>query len=346
MTNGNNQYIVKRPSDGKLVGYTRMTTYIGALEDTTKLTEWKMRVLLEGVAAAESDAVVTRGESPLARVLDLAHRRDVAIAKARKQDRKGKLEIGQLAVITDGAWGDFKRAMNELAEELFEVGGGREKAQKGTDLHALSDIVDMGGGLAELSDMLEAGEISPADYADMEAYAAGIQRMGLRLHVGEQVIVNDTLKVAGRLDRVWIGKLPEIRHPKTGEVIRPADTRARRYVGDLKTGNVEYGIGKIAQQLRGYAEAETYDLDTHERGKHGANREIGLLMHLPAGSGKMRVHIVNLGIGGAGIKLSGEVRAFRNTGKRATDFAIDVLEQIEAAEQDAADAAAPAEETP
>lgn len=329
--NGNGQYKVKRPSDGRMVGYTRTTTYIDCLEDKTTLTKWKMRMLLEGVAAAEEPG---EREGVTSKIRELAHRRDVAITKARKQDRKGKLQPGQLAMLVDGAWGDFKKAMDALADEVFELGGGREAATKGTDIHALCELYDA-EGMDAVQEKLDAGEITPADFADVEAYADACRRLGLKVVASEQVIVNDDLKVAGRLDRIYLAKLPEIRDPKTGEVLREADTRAKRYVGDLKTGRVDYGQAKIAQQIRMYAESSAYDLDTHERSSHGANRTVGLLIHLPAGAAKATVHIVDLATGGRGNKLAGEVRAFRSEGKKAINLGIDLLEIAAAAQADA-----------
>lgn len=323
--NGNKQYVVKRPSDGKEVGYTRVTTYISCLEDTAKLTEWKLRILLEGVAAAEEGG----NDAVTARIRDLVHTRDVAIAKARKQDRKGKLVHGQLKTLVDGAFADFKRAMNELAEELHELGGGREAATKGTNIHALCDIAEK-EGIAAVNDMLERGEITPSDFADVEAYVEALKRLGAKVTAVEQTIVNHDLKVAGRLDRVVLVKLPQIVNAK-GEVIYEGDTRARRYVLDLKTGRVDYSQGKIAQQIRLYAESQAYDLETHETSSHGANRTHGLVLHIAAGSGEARLHIVDLTNGAHGNKLAGEVRAWRNTGKRAIDVTTDVLGQIEAA---------------
>lgn len=332
--NGNRQYLVKRPSDGKMVGYTRTTTYIKVLEDTTMLTKWKMRILLEGVAAVETpDADGKMDEPVTARVRDLLHNRDVAIAKARKADRKGKLHPGQLAVLVDGAWGDFKKAVDKLAEEVFEIGGGHEAATKGTDIHALCDIADT-EGIDAVGEKLQAGEITPADLADVEAYVAATKRLGLKVMAQEQVIVNDELKVAGRLDRVFLAKLPAIIDPKTGEEVRPADTRAKRYIGDLKTGRIDYGAGKIAQQLRMYAASKAYDLNTHERSSHGANPTTGIVIHLPAGSATVSIQLVDLGIGQRGNKLAGEVRAFRNEGRKAISPVnlLDMLEQPEAEE--------------
>lgn len=322
--NGNGQYKVKRPSDGKLVGYTRVTTYIAALEDTSMLTKWKMRLLLEGVAAADDPAA---RESVTGRIRELAHVRDVTIAKARKHDRKGKLHAGQLATITEGAWGDFKRAMDALADELFELGGGREAAAKGTDIHALCDLHDS-EGMQAVADLLSAGQITPADLADVEAYAAAIRTLGAEIIDSERVVVNDDLKVAGRLDRTVMVALPEIKDPKTGEVIRPAEKNRRRRVLDIKTGRVDYGTAKIAQQIGMYAGCVGYDLDTHERTPLRLDQTTGLLLHLPAGSAKATVHVVDLTLGRKGNRLAGDVRAFRNEGKRAIDLKTDVLDVI------------------
>lgn len=324
-TNGNGQYKIKRPSDGKMVGYTRVTTYIACLEDTTKLTEWKLRILLEGVAAAEEGA---ERESVTGRIRELAHVRDVAIAKARKADRKGKLAIGDLAALVDRAVGDFKRSMNALADELFELGGGRDAATKGTDIHGLTEIYDR-EGIDRVGEMLTDGEITPADMADVEAYAAAMKKLGATIIEQERVIVNDELKVAGRLDRVVMVKLPALHDPKTGEIIRPAEARARRRVLDIKTGRIDYSVGKLAQQIEMYAGATGYDLETHEREDLKLDRTLGLVLHLPAGSGSAKVHVVDLVAGRKGNRLAGEVRAWRNEGKRAVDLDIDVLAEID-----------------
>lgn len=330
-TNGLNQYKIKRLTDGKMVGYTRATTYIANLEDTSALTKWKLRVLLEGVATAEASVATTgSGDSATAIVRNLAHVRDVAIEKAKRADRKGKLGHGDLAALTARAWGDFKKAMDTLADELFEVGGGREKATKGTDIHKLTEIHDE-HGIDRVGEMLTDGEISPADMADVEAYAAAIKKLGATIVEQERVIVNDDLKVAGRLDRVVMVKLPAIHDPKTGEIIRPAEARARRRVLDIKTGRIDYGQGKLAQQIGMYAGAKGYNLDTHEREDLKLDQTVGLVLHLPAGSGEAHVHIVDLVLGRRGNKLSGEVRTWRNEGKKAVDLNIDVLAEIDKA---------------
>lgn len=331
-TNGNGQYKVRRLSDDKEIGYTRVTTFIDTLEDKTTLTKWKMRILLEGVAAVEEEvALGDRKESVTAQIREILHRRDVAVAKARKADRKGKLVPGQLATLVDGAWSDFKKKLDVIADEVFEIGGGRDKANKGTNIHELCEIYDA-EGMAIINDKLEAAEITPADLADVEGYARAVKALGAKIMASEQIVVDDEGKIGGRLDRIYLVKLPEIRDPKTGDVIRPADSRARRYVGDIKTGRVDLGAGKIAMQLRKYAESKAYDPETGERTSHGANQTTGLLIHTPAGVGKTTIHIVDLSIGAVGNKLSTEVRAYRNAGKRAIHLGIDLAAEPESDE--------------
>lgn len=314
-TNGNGQYKIKRPSDGKIVGYTRATTYIANLEDRSALEKWKMRMLLEGVAVNDTEPHErdAAGSDPVAAVMaDLVHRRDVTIAKARKADRKGKLGAGELATYVDGAEREYKKAANELADMLLEVGGVHEKAQKGTDLHALCELYDL-EGIDAVGDLLTDGKISPADLADVEAYAAAIERAGIKIireHV-EQTIVNHELKVAGRLDRVALVKFPGM-------------ARATRCVLDIKTGRIDFGAGKIAQQLEMYASSTGYDLNTHEEIDLKLSRTKAVVVHVPAGTGTATVHPVDLVLGRRGNKLSGEVRAWRNEGKKAIDYATDL----------------------
>lgn len=311
--NGLGQYKVKRPSDGKLVGYTRVTTFIDTNESKGMLEAWKMRVLLEGVAVAETPDGERMPEPVSARVRDLVHVRDTAIAKARKADKKGKLAAGQLGTIVDGAWADFKRALNDLAEHLLEVGGAHEKAAKGTSLHALCEVYDR-EGIDAVGDMLTAGLITPADLADVEAYGRALEAAGVKVlpeYIEQPVVIHEE-KIAGRLDRIVLAKLPGAQ-------------RATRMVLDVKSGRIDFGAGKIAQQLEKYAKGTPYDLDTHETlPPHGASRTKALVLHLPAGSGEAAIYVVDLSVGRVGNDLSAKVRAFRNDGKRAIDTKVDL----------------------
>lgn len=310
-TNGIGQYKVKRPSDGKFIGYTRVTTYIKVIDDTKNLEQWKMRTLLEGIVANEDD-VVSDSSAPLhmSKVRDLIHRRDTELAKARKKDRKGKLVVGQLANLENAAIGDFKRAMNEVADALLERGGVHEKANKGTDLHRLCQLYNE-VGMDAVGDLLTAGTITPADMADVEAYARALDAAGIKVHENEVMVVNDAEKRAGRLDLIVSGRLP-------------GSKRATRMVADIKTGGIDYGTS-IPMQLENYASMQGYDPTApDERRDLKLSRTKALLIHLPQGQAECHIYVVDLGTGRVGNRIAGEVRKFRNDGKRGIDRSVDL----------------------
>lgn len=307
--NGNGQYKIKRLSDGKLVGYTRVTTYISTNEDRTLLERWKLRILLEGVAIDGSD---DRGPALAAHLASLVAERDAAIAKATKADGKGKLALGQYGNELAAIWGDFRKAVDAIAEHLLELGGVHEKAAKGTQLHELVELYDR-EGIDAVGELVLSGAITNADLADVEAYGRAIEAAGIKIipELIETPVVLDDLKVAGRLDRVVMARMP-------------GAARAARYILDVKSGRIDLGAGKIAQQLELYSRGETYNLETHERGKHGASRTKGLILHLVPGSAEARILVVDLGLGRVGNELSGKVRTYRNEGKRAIDHDVDL----------------------
>ena len=316
-TDGLGRYKIKRLEDGKLVGYTRVTTYIDNLEDKSALDKWRRRILLEGLALNEVE-VGTRAEGEtipehlLARLRDALHRRDVAIEKARKAERKGKLKTGELGELIEDAWRDYKHEADRIAEAALELGGVKDAARKGTDLHALTELHDREGIDAVVA-LLDAGEITRADFDDVEAYARALKVAGVKVlpEYIEQVVVDDERRVAGRLDRVALYRFP-------------GTARAVRCVLDVKTGRLDYGAGKIAQQLELYAGAQAYDLETHERHDMKLSRTRALVLSLPPGRAEATLHEVDLVLGRRGNKLSGEVRQWRNEGKRAIDLKVDL----------------------
>jgi hypothetical protein len=177
----------------------------------------------------------------------------------------------------------------------------------------------------------ETGEdvpITATDLASIEAYAERMTRLGAKVIESEAVIVNDEMGYAGRLDRIIMARLPELTIGKgtPGEYVRPADQRARRYVADIKSGRVDLGAGKIARQLAAYALGDLYDLETGERSRHSAVRDIALVFHLPQGEGSCAVHAVDIRTGAALLKLSGEVRRARNTGRKTIDTSVDITD--------------------
>lgn len=334
-----------KPDPRKVRQMTRVTTFVGNIDDETTLKKWEKRKVVEGLAL---DATSPESAGLVPKVNEIAHRRDVEIAKAIKADRKGKLGVGEVATLIADAEKVAKDAIDAIVEEAAELAGRNAKARAGTHLHALAEISDE-KGIDEVRRMHETGEtilneetgeevpITATDLASIEAYDERMRRLGAKVIESEAVIVNDEMGYAGRLDRIIMARLPELVIGKgtPGEYVRPADQRARRYVADIKSGRVDLGAGKIARQLAAYALGDLYDLETGERTRHSAVRDVALVFHLPQGAGVCTVHAVDLKAGAVLLKLSAEVRRARNTGRKTIDTSVDITDpavDVEAAE--------------
>jgi hypothetical protein len=271
---------------------TRVTTYIANLEDKTNLELWKLRTLLEGTVIASRPDDDGDVDDPLGAIASHMHVRDVALAKAAKDDRKGKLDVGEVGRLQYAAGKAFKDAVNVIANELLEIGGVHEKANRGTNLHALTELVDNGQNLPG------GDEVSATDRASVAAYTAALEAAGIKVVAAETVVVNDAVRYAGRLDRIVMYR-PE------------GAQRAKRCVADIKTGRIDYGFTKIEQQVAMYADGEGYDLETGERTPLRVDKHLGLLIHMPQGEGTVTIYELDLDRGRRGNKLSGQVRAWR-----------------------------------
>jgi hypothetical protein len=177
---------------------------------------------------------------------------------------------------------DDKAALNTIVKDALEASNSSSAANLGTALHAMTELVDAGASVASI----------PDDHrADMEAYLDATKDI---MHTWiETMTVLDSHKVAGTPDR--ISTLP------TGQ----------RVIFDLKTGDISYSIGKIAMQLAVYAHSKIYNLDTFERTEHHADKTVGIIAHLPAGSGTCELVEVDLVAGWEAVQLAKEVREWR-----------------------------------
>lgn len=135
---------------------------------------------------------------------------------------------------------DDKRRLNGLAERLKDLAGANDKREAGTAYHALTELVDDGKALPE--------DIEDQVLQDMAAYM--LATSGLRVVHTERLVVVPELCVAGTPDRVseYDGKAPD------GE-----DLSGQLVITDLKTGNIEYGMLKIAAQLAIYSRGRFYN---------------------------------------------------------------------------------------
>lgn len=361
LTDDGTRYLVTGP-DGVERRYTRATTYIDGLEHTGALDAWKLRTLLEGIVVDTERTLGDRDHAAnlIGQVTAAVHERDVATRKLDKADRKGKLDVGERGLVEAKISQAFRAVVNDIADEALDLGGAHVKANKGTDLHALTEVADE-HGIEHIRMLAEAGTITPADLADIEAYVAAMARAGLKVIETEAVVVHDELGVAGTLDRI-------VRAP--GKLLGRA--RGAKVVADIKTGNMEYSIGKTSMQVTLYATAEGYEHGKPERralgvlkpttAKHpgkaplkkdrplkrdgaeamalyearveaydtalasyNAKRGLGLLIHLPQGEARCTIHLIDLNVGAAGLEVVKAVRAWRNDGKRGIDLKADLV---------------------
>lgn len=250
--------------------YSRCTSFVSVLDDTTQLQKWKQRVTLVGVG--------------------VDHGLLEALARTDPDDRE---------------------MLDAIADEAFEIGEGHAKAQKGTDLHKLTEYVDRGEPLpAELprfdddGNLLGYTPVTLQDRADLAAWHRTVREyLDAAIFGTEKFVVNDEYEIGGTYDRLVA--LNVINSPAFGcPCMRPQ-------ILDLKTGRIDYGAGKIAQQLGVYANSRDYDPATGERSDQDVCTHFGIVVHLPQGTGHATVHVVDLEAGWAAVELSSKVREYR-----------------------------------
>lgn len=176
---------------------------------------------------------------------------------------------------------DTKTKLDKICDEAREAAASSAAATTGTALHALTEQVDRG---------LEVVGVPEAAVADIAAYRAATVDLH-PIHI-EQMCVLDPWKVAGTPDRV-------------------VKYQGKRYISDLKTGSIEYGVAKIAAQLSMYSRARCYDVATGKRTPHDAELDKGIVVHLPAGQATCTLYWVDLLAGWDVVQVARRVRQTR-----------------------------------
>lgn len=236
--------------------------------------------------------------------LELYQQRQVAVGMSMRHD----------LVLAAAAHRNDRDELDRIAKQASEAARSSAGATTGTALHRLAQDLDQGLPLADL----------PASaQTDLDAYAEATKR--LRPLLVECFLVLDDIRVGGSADRVCEVDMPGYDKP---------------VIADIKTGNIEYGMGKIAMQLAVYAHGALYDPSTHERTPlPNVDLERALVIHLPAGSGTCELVEVDIAAGWRAVtELAGRVRAWRKLGFK------DLARRIEVVGDEAA--AAPRTVTP
>lgn len=180
-----------------------------------------------------------------------------------------------------------KDKLNSICDKAIEAAKASAGATIGTAVHAFTDQLDRG--------TLDPATVPASHRKDVEAFAAataGFEVLGI-----EVFGVLDDLEVAGTADRVY-------RRRRDGQIA----------IGDTKTGDITYGAGKIAIQLGLYSRMKLYDTTTGERFLDMAewvDQDVGLVVHVPAGTGTCEVYEVDIAAGWESVRLACEVKAWR-----------------------------------
>ncbi|MBP2323327.1 hypothetical protein JOF56_003712 [Kibdelosporangium banguiense] len=269
--------LITPPEGSEPVAYMRTTTFVGALEDTFHLGRWQMRMT----------------------ALGMARRRDLQLAASAIQDPKDRYQ---------------KRTLNDLAKAAMEAASGSAAATTGTALHTFTENIDRG---------LPVGYVPEEYEADLEAYrqvTAGFAVIDI-----EGFCVCDHLRVGGSYDRIM--GLPSdgilapdwwlLRHPAENPII------TGNVIWDLKTGgSIEdglFGMGKIAMQEGVYTNSVSYDhtLGTRSPLPGNPRKDLGIVCHLPAGSGQAQLLWVDLE---SGWEMAEEVAPRVHVWRKRTDI--------------------------
>lgn len=216
----------------------------------------------------------------------------------------GLIERPDLA-LSAHAHKDDKKQLDRIAEESMEAAKAHGAATIGTAIHSITEQVDRGQDVGAV----------PADYAsDIAAYkqATAVLKM---LHI-ETFVVLDDLKVAGTFDRV-------------------VEYDGKRYVADLKTGQIDLGAGKIAMQLAVYSRGLLYDPGTKTRTPLDVDQDRAIVIHLPAGTGTCSLHWADINQGWADVAIAQQVKEHRARKGWLAPFEPDPIAQAQAALEEA-----------
>ena len=192
-----------------------------------------------------------------------------------------------------------KAGLDNICEQALSEAKAHDKRDRGTLLHALSEIADAGADLPP--------ETIDADRSAVMAYV-NATRCLTHLHT-ETLTVLDDLKVAGTPDRIsrYVGPGPDGKTPVDWNLIV-----------DLKSGNTAYGQLKMAGQLALYSRAQFYDHDTQERSPlPDVRQDWGIIVDLDAEAGTCELHWIDLTLGWDVVTLASHIRKMRTRDRTA-----------------------------
>jgi hypothetical protein len=192
-----------------------------------------------------------------------------------------------------GSMGPDDKRIHDVIKDAEDAGGGSDKANMGTAIHAYTEAVDHGAPLSS---------IPPAQRADIRAYRDALTHE--KLTVIPMAIERITMTsrwdgVAGTFDRIY----------------RTHD--GRFVIGDVKSGKVGYDNKEMFAQFAMYAqganEVGVYDVAARAwvRLPFTVDTDTALIMHVPAGAGTCTVYEADLAVGREHLDMCAAVRRHR-----------------------------------
>lgn len=160
------RYLLTDPITGHTIPFTRATTLAHTLDETSALTKWKQRMVLQGAA---------KDPTVLATVPQL----EDALKFADGDEAR-----------------DLKKAIDAICELAMQTAGAGDGAGWGTALHSVTEYHDA-GRLSEI-------EVPVDLMADLAVYEETLTRYRIlrpKEHI-ERIVVNTTVGTAGTYDRL------------------------------------------------------------------------------------------------------------------------------------------------
>jgi predicted RecB family endonuclease len=264
---------------------------IGSVEEKVPRDRWQRPLIVPASGGkAKAYTRVTTFASSVEDMFSLGQwqQRMVALGLSRRPD----------LLLSVSAHAEDKDELNRIVDSAREAAAASAAATVGTALHKLTERLDRG----EMS--LDA--MPDSHRSDMKAYADAMAP--LKIRGVEQFVVLDDLQVAGTFDRI-------------------VEYDGQRYTADVKTGSIEYGVGKMAIQLALYSRGHLYAPGRADRGGTEVNQNAGIIIHLPAGQGRCDLYWIDLRAGWEAVRLCADVRAWRKRKNllTAASFATAVL---------------------
>lgn len=181
-----------------------------------------------------------------------------------------------------------KGELDKICKAAEEAAGSTAKAKIGTAIHRITQRVDLG----------ETVTIPAAYQADIDAYQAALAANGLTVipEYVERTCVIPEFQVAGTFDRLY----------QLGTTL---------FVGDIKTGSVDFGFGDMTVAGALYSHASTiYDpvTQTHQPMPDNLDKDVGLIVHLPAGKGICDLYWIDLKAGWEAAQHCAWIRSWRS----------------------------------